>query len=169
MDINESYQSWKSNPCPDTYEQFGKYLLQFLTRQLRARYGEEAPWYEDQDAISRTVVEVLRDVSQFKGDSQFSSWATSILRHNCNDIEEERDRRNEVDLDEAAVVPDIRRSVEEKYALKEFVSHLSKSQQVLAKLQFQGYTDEEIADKLKIPVGTVKSRWNTILKLAKKK
>jgi RNA polymerase sigma factor (sigma-70 family) len=171
IDINRIHADWAASPTPENYEALGKALLWYLTQQLHIKYGAEYAQYEDADAIGRAILDILKDLPKFKGESLFSTWCEAILQNQCHDIELERDERREVTLDPAIRLPaksDLY-SREEKLTLKQLIAkHLTPSQKVLVKLKMTGYTEEEIGERLNIHANTVTNRWMAIEAILKK-
>lgn len=118
------------------------------------------------DAAQEALLKVSLRLRQFRGEAQFSTWLHRLVVNTCRDVGAHQRLRRTEDLDIArdnvadeasdpsgrALVADLRR---------ELMQHLSRlsaeQQQVLVLRDAFGFSYEEIARSLRVPVGTVKS------------
>lgn len=131
--------------------------------------GNEADAY---DMAQEALIKVYRRVSDFKGDSSFSSWVYRVTVNTCLDGLRKR-KKNVISLenavesgasiaDEGSETPeDHALSVEKKEDIQKAINTLSPDHKsVIILRDINGLTYEEISNCLSISVGTVKSRIN---------
>ena len=96
--------------------------------------------------------------------ARFRTWLLSITRNRAIDHLRQRRRRipSDLSLDDAAIAEErapITDAIDTQRELHLLLRHLPVEQrQVIELCYFDGYTHEEISAKLKVPLGTVKSR-----------
>ena len=109
----------------------------------------------------------MRKISSFKGESKFSTWAYRVATNSCLDEIRKRKRRPRLGLlenDEALYSPEkSSRSIEDQVSdlllIEEALSLLPDEFRIPLVLRDQvGMNYQEIADRLSLPEGTVKSR-----------
>ncbi|MDD4495380.1 MAG: sigma-70 family RNA polymerase sigma factor [Eubacteriales bacterium] len=94
----------------------------------------------------------------------FKAWLISIARHKCNDYYRKRAKALEIPIDEVSesALSCGRMGVTETNYVRETLSSLaSRDQEILYLYFFHDMRQAEIAKKLDIPLGTVKSRLHT--------
>lgn len=108
---------------------------------------------------------VWNKASQYETDhARFRTWLLSITRHRAIDVLRQRRRRVQVDfsLDDALLAEaraPTSEPIDSQRELHLLLRHLPPEQRVAIELcYFEGYTHEEIAARLNIPLGTLKSR-----------
>ncbi len=119
--------------------------------------------HDAQDAAQDAFIKAYRSISAFKGESKVETWLTKIAVNTCLDIL--RRRREFYDLSEAADAADsvTPESETEKGEVKQLVrASISKlppdMRSIVVLRDIEGYSYEEIADMLKLNIGTVRSR-----------
>ena len=109
----------------------------------------------------------MRKISSFKGESKFSTWAYRVATNSCLDEIRKRKRRPRLGLlenDEALYSPEkssrpIEDQVSDRLLIEEALSLLPDEFRIPLVLRDQvGMNYQEIADRLSLPEGTVKSR-----------
>lgn len=96
--------------------------------------------------------------------ARFRTWLLSITRHRAIDYLRQRRRRIRADLslDDATVAEErapLSEPVDTQRELHLLLQHLPPEQRTAIEMCYlQGYTHEEIAAQLQVPLGTVKSR-----------
>ena len=153
-----------------------KPLLNFIWRQV----GDEET---ARDLTQTALIRIYRQLSKLKEPERFSSWAYRIALNLCHDEFKRRKRHRQVSLDDIAPSSLLLREHIESPPTPETVLHQSQLSEMLqASLQripeeqrvvvvmkqYQGLKFTEIADILKEPVNTVKSRLYYGLKALKK-
>ena len=118
------------------------------------------------DAAQDCLLKVSTRLRQFRGDAHFSTWLHRLVVNTCRDVGARQQLRRGEDLDLAlerfacetadpfgrALIDDLRRELVQK------LSRLSAEQRQMVVLRDAfGFTYEEIARSLRVPVGTVKS------------
>ena len=116
-----------------------------------------------EDAAQEAFLALYRRASTFTGASQFSTWMYRVATNACNDLARKRARRPQTTAqDVSEILPD----EEDLLARRELGMELSSA---LARLEAEyrepillhdvvGLPYQDIADRLGLPVGTVKSR-----------
>ena len=109
----------------------------------------------------------MRKISSFKGESKFSTWAYRVATNSCLDEIRKRKRRPRLGLlenDEALYSPEkssrsIEDQVSDRLLIEEALRLLPDEFRIPLVLRDQvGMNYQEIADRLSLPEGTVKSR-----------
>lgn len=115
------------------------------------------------DAAQEALAKVCVRLKQFRGESQFSTWLHRLVVNTCRDAAERgATRRHEPLADDLRAGPDddpVRAAgmSELRRELCESLADISPQQaQVLVLKDAMGYSFEEIADAVDMPVGTAK-------------
>lgn len=123
-----------------------------------------------EDVFQETWIKVIRSVKHFRGDSKLSTWLFQIALNQCRDTMRKDRRYIHVPLEEAenlesecAPDPDQILKAEE---VKKMVAGLpSKMREVIVLKYYHDLNDQEIADVIGCPAGTVKSRLHRASKI----
>ncbi|MDD2648173.1 MAG: sigma-70 family RNA polymerase sigma factor [Eubacteriales bacterium] len=126
-----------------------------------------------QDALQEALVKLWRNMSRFRGDSSFSTFAYSVTRNVCLDIYRKNARLaqesiNELDENGVSFTDDRTESPEDallsserRNAVEDALSSLAEDmRQTVVLRDVQGYDYSQIAEMTAQPLGTVKSRIN---------
>jgi len=125
-------------------------LRQFL-RRLAANDAHLA-----EDLAQETFIKAYRSIATFRGSAKFSSWLYQIAYHTF--LNEQRRRRPTAEFDDAAHVPDAPAPHAGEPVLERALRGLSIRQQAILDLHYRkDLTHQEVADALRLPLGTVKS------------
>lgn len=121
------------------------------------------------DLVQETVIKAYRGMHTFKPGTSFKSWAFTILKNTFITKYHKRKRRGVVN----APIEDftfafqnnhaVRNDAVSKLRIKEIngcIKKLSKKSKKPFLMHIEGYQYNEIAERLNIPIGTVKSRIN---------
>ena len=127
-----------------------------------------------QDATQESFLKAYRSLTDFRGDSRFSTWIFRIAANTCNDFLRKRNKVKTVSLYEQQddgeemelPLPDEGNSPEEllerkltRESVYQGLQTLSEEQRTILLLrEIQGMSYEEIADVLHLDSGTVRSR-----------
>lgn len=147
---------------------YGKKIYQLAFRYFGNR--EDA-----NDLTQETFLRIYRNISQYRGDAQLSTWIFRIATNLCYDELRRRKRRQEESLDasfeweegyvsrqvadEGVDPQDEVERRERMLLLQEKITALPSEQRVALILRdLQGFSYEEIADIQGCSIGTVKSR-----------
>jgi len=123
---------------------------------------------EDSEDLVHTALErFYRSMRQFNGYTQVQLllYFKRICINVCKDFLKKQP--NIVELEENIDVPTV--SVENKLIIKELIRVLTLDERELFILKMKNYSEKEIAGILKIPAGTVASRWHRIIEKIKNK
>lgn len=119
-----------------------------------------------QDLMQETVCRAFKNKDRFKEGTNFKAWITTIMRNNFINDYRKKKTRNKVE----APIEDFGYFVENKSVegntnslimtkeLKKMINSLSEGFKKPFKMFYEGYHYNEIAEKMNIPIGTVKSR-----------
>ena len=123
---------------------------------------------EDADDILQNVyITAMQKFNQLKNKESFKAWIISIARNKCNDYFREKAKVLELPVEElleTKLMPG-RQGFTEIQSVQETLKKLGgKEKQILYLYFWKEMTQEEIAEKLGIPLGTVKSRLHTAKK-----
>jgi RNA polymerase sigma factor (sigma-70 family) len=165
---NELYQlvqEENKEALEQLYDRYEKLLFSFSYKILKQKELSE-------EAVQDVFMKLWRKkgiYAEHKG--KFSSWLLTVTRNICIDLLRKQ-TKNQVELMEKDI--DIERTEsleetvtwnEERKVLKEAVGQLTTEQQEIVDLfYFKGYSQADIADKQKLPLGTVKGRIRLALK-----
>ncbi|HEY8345691.1 MAG TPA: RNA polymerase sigma factor SigY [Symbiobacteriaceae bacterium] len=123
-----------------------------------------------EDLTQETMVRAIQRIGQFEGRARFSTWLFAIATRQYLDwLRQQRRERQlqvrageELLLERSDLAPEVRRLMAQLQALPREIAL-----PVVLK-HYYGYTYEEIAEWMEIPVGTVKSRiFNAVRTLRK--
>lgn len=142
-------------------------------RELYARYARQlyalsrthlADREHAREAVQQTFLQAWRAAASFDADRPLGPWLFQICRHVCIDRfrreKQPPDRLDDHELDPALTIagPSIERSWivwEVRRAIEQLPIE---SREIIRLLHLEGWTVEQIARHLALPVGTVKSR-----------
>lgn len=155
-------------------------LLQVLARdatalqQLYERHGTAvfslAQFILRDGAVAEELTQeifltVWNKAGQYRSDyARFRTWLLSITRNRAIDQLRQRRRRisSDFSLDDESFTPEhapLSEPIDAQRELHLLLRHLPPEQRLAIELcYFEGYTHQEIATQLKIPLGTLKSR-----------
>ena len=126
-------------------------------RQAYAMLGNKA---EAEDVTQETFIKVFYSLEKLDSEYAFTSWVTRITHNMCYDYLKKKKKMTS--LEQNAKVEQRELSIERsqmRLHIREAMQTLSnKHREVIVFRDIQGYTYQEIAGFLQIPVGTVKSR-----------
>ncbi len=139
----------------DAYEAYGSSVLSYLTRYVGASEAE--------DVLQRTFLDAWRFADRYDPEQRFSGWLFTIARRRA--IDTLRARRHDVfELETARdLVGEDGRETADRYAdgaeVRETLRRLpAHEREVITLTYFGQLSQREIADRLGVPVGTVKAR-----------
>ena len=115
---------------------------------------------EAEDILQETFLTGFRKFDTLKDQSQFKFWMISIAKNKCRDYYRKQYRRQETSLEELCELT--AKESEILSPVQETLEKLRPQDRALLRLTYeQGMPQAQIAEKLQIPVGTVKSRLYT--------
>jgi len=147
----------------------GSALDELVRRHSRRVYGICFRYFgnagDAEDAAQETFVAVLRRAATFNGASAFSTWLYRVATNACNDIARKRARRPRsagTDVAQLADVTDAEDLLGNRELRLELATALRslppEHRDAVVLHDVGGLPYADIADRLGVPVGTVKSR-----------
>lgn len=119
-----------------------------------------------EDAVHDAVVQAWRAFGGLRDTARFEAWFQRILVNVCRDRLRKRKRSpvTELTLVTSRATPDDFAEIDDRLALDRAYARLSPEQAITVVLRFSAdLTLEDVADRMRVPVGTVKSRLHTAL------
>nr|HIZ56789.1 RNA polymerase sigma factor [Bacillota bacterium] len=116
------------------------------------------------DVLQEVYLTAYQKFFQLKNKGSFKAWIIRIARNKCNDYFRKKASQFEIPIDELIEkeLSDSRHGVCEVYTVRETLHLLGdKDKQILYLYFWREIPQSEIARRLNIPVGTVKSRLHT--------
>ncbi|MGH2452709.1 MAG: sigma-70 family RNA polymerase sigma factor, partial [bacterium] len=146
-------------------EAFDRLLATHEDRIYHAAYRITGNADDARDAAQETFLKAFRALSRYRHESAFSTWLHRIAVNAALDLVRRRPQIPPVSLDDVALPassgnpePEAERS-ELQRRVHQAVGRLAPDHRVIIVLRdLQGLAYEEIAEVLRIPVGTVRSR-----------
>lgn len=161
------------------------FLMEKYQKQVfNIAYGMLSDYEDASDATQEVFFRVFKSISLFKGESSFTTWIYRICSNVCNDILRKRQKRGfsvSIDSDEEndSIVqivsdeptPEERVEINERQrAVWAAINELpSKYKEIIVYSDMQQLSYDEIAEILKCPKGTVRSRLNRARNALRKK
>ncbi len=160
---------------------FDELVREYQTKVIHIAYAMLSDYEEANDAAQETFVKVYRFVDNFRHDSSLSTWIYRITKNVCLDflrkrkeatisIDEENEDGKRIEIEDSSKTPEkIAEENERRKLLRKALAELDDNSRMMITLyELEGMSYDEIADILKIPVGTVKSRLNRAREKLKK-
>lgn len=116
------------------------------------------------DVLQEVFFTAYQKFPQLKNQESFKAWIISIARNKCNDYFRKHEKTMEIPLEETmeTTLSYSRFGITETSIVRETLSSLAdRDKQILYLFFFCDLSQSEIAEKLHIPIGTVKSRLYT--------
>ena len=138
-----------------------KSLVRAIIRKITGSYNE--------DLEQEVYIKTWRNLDKYKEEGKFRQWLGTLTANVCRDYFKSKryiQSRVETSDEEILETPCVSSSPEEiidsknrQKIILNAVNHLpAKMKKVVVLAEFEGWSQEQIATKLGIPVGTVKSR-----------
>ena len=139
-----------------TYEQM---VLQHLPFLKAMAYGFTQNRHEAEDLVQTTLETLFKKSNKFIPGTNFKAWAHTILKNNfINDFRKKQRQQ-------AAKSMPISESIENQgihtydvNLIQQAIDGLEDNIRIPFKMYLEGYSYQDIADQLEIPLGTIKSR-----------
>ena len=130
-----------------------------VERYVRFNISSKA---DSDDVLQEVWLAAYRQFDKLLNKSSFKAWVIGIARHKVKDYFRSRQETMDIDdLPESELVQS-RYGLVEYSPVHETIDRLSENdKQILTLYYFENMPQNEIADRLSIPLGTVKSRLNT--------
>ncbi len=117
--------------------------------------------HDAEDIIQETYLSASRKFDTLQNEAAFKAWIISIARNKCNDYFRAKADSLAIPIDslDESVLTKGRYGIRPHSVVRDTLELLGdKDKQILYLYFFKEYSQEEIAGRLNIPVGTVKSR-----------
>lgn len=165
---------------------FNELVEKYQSRVVNIAYGMLSDREDAYDAAQEVFVKIYKNINGFRGGSSLSTWIFRIVSNVCNDMLRKRQRAavtvslsgaqqdedgKDIDVTDDAPSPDELLELDERQrAVRLAISELrAEYREIITYSDIEQLSYEEIADILKCPVGTVKSRLNRARGALKKK
>ncbi len=127
---------------------------------------------EAENLLQDCFVKIWRNIKQFDPErGRFATWLINIARHTAIDFirspyyKQRVNKQEYTDADISNKELIVNQPTIESIGLKQLVEKLSPGcRDVIERMYFEGYSQQEIADRYGIPLGTVKTRSRSALK-----
>ncbi|SDO55498.1 RNA polymerase sigma factor [Alkalicoccus daliensis] len=149
------------------YDKYEKLLFSFALKMVRSPESAE-------EVVQEVMMKLWRGSGGIYDEEKgkFSSWILTMTRNTSIDYLRKQNRRQEEEVHQEMELQDTQAPVEEivewkqqRERIKEAMTSLKQEQQhVIEMFYFKGYSQKMIADKINIPLGTVKGRIRLALK-----
>lgn len=145
------------------FEKLLKAHFSFLRKQaLRLTQNR----FDADDLVQETVEKIVRNAEKFMPDSNFKAWISTIMRNSyINELRKKKRQMTVFGYPDEALTLSSKISVEnagvshlEMEHLYELLDTLEEKYKIPVLMHYQGYQYKEIAEKLDISLGTLKSR-----------
>ena len=114
-----------------------------------------------EDVLQEVLSAAIAGYASLRDEARFKPWLVGIARNKCADFLRRKYRRNEVPLEDAAciaVLPPRFAAARDSLVLDTLEKLSEQDRQILRLCYWQELPQQEIARRLDIPLGTVKSR-----------
>ncbi|EMS72683.1 RNA polymerase sigma factor [Ruminiclostridium cellobioparum] len=139
-----------------TSEEFSQQIINMMQTLYRVSYSQLSQSCDRNEAVQECLLKAWQKRSQLKEPRYMQTWVIRILINECRNIQ--RKRWREVPLDE---MPERAAPADADYELHDALLILDEKLRLPIILHYmEGFTVSEIADILRLPQGTVKSRMN---------
>ena len=142
----------------ESFEKLLESEYRALQRYIRFRIGDK---YDADDVLQESCMAAYESFAGLKDESAFKPWLLGIARHKCNDFFRQKAKRMEIpieDLHERVLSTGLHGRTEADAVAETLEKLGDKDKQILYLYFFKQMPQADIAEKLGIPPGTVKSR-----------
>ena len=143
---------------------FEELYLSCRTAVERFVYYKMASKSDAEDILQEVAIAAYKNISEVKKPESFKPWILKIASNKCNDFYRMIAKRHEIPFDETIniTVSMSRYGISETEVVRDtLIDMTDKDKQILFLYYFKNKPQAEIAQLLKIPLGTVKSRLHT--------
>lgn len=161
MEINELVQASKKGDMQS--------FIQLLTDKEKLIYRIARAYtqnsHDAEDCISDSTIRAYDKLKQLKSPEKFYTWYISILVNTCRKKYKTINKEVEyIPEQHDFATEEIMQSTDNRILVELMLEHLKDNERDIIVLKYlKGFSLEEIAEILTIPVGTVKSRINRII------
>jgi RNA polymerase sigma factor (sigma-70 family) len=160
-DIIAAFRRGDDRATATLYERYGQLVFTVCLRMINDRSRA-------QDAVQQTFVQAWRSANSFDPSKSFGPWLATIARRVSIDMlrADARHQNQPIETGDAVVtdpalitLPPNVEQIEAVWKVREALEALAPEDRLLIKMQhFEGAAHADIAARLGIPLGTVKSR-----------
>ncbi len=143
-----------------------EYLFNRYSDAMRRLFLQRSTSVEDtEDLLQETFIKVYVNLHRYSPTYTFGQWVYTIARNTHIDFE--RSRQENLSLDEKISAPmastpspeDNLINLQQRSQIEHYIGCLSEQYRTLFTMRFlEDYSYDEIAEKLQLPMGTVKTR-----------
>lgn len=159
VEVVERFRRGDDEAVRLVYREYGRMVHAVALRVLGQRELAE-------EATQQAFVQAWRAASTFDATRPIGPWLATITRRVAIDIHRREARRTTTALDDVPVghgslvtLPPSPDALHDTWAVREAVDELPPEEREVVRLQhLEGFSHIEIAERLELPVGTVKSR-----------
>jgi RNA polymerase sigma-70 factor (ECF subfamily) len=159
VEVAERFRRGEDEAVRLVYREYGRLVYAVAFRVLGRRDLAE-------EATQQAFVQAWRAASSFNSTRPIGPWLATITRHVAIDIHRREARRAATALDDVpaghgslVTLPPSPDKLHDTWAVREAVDELPADEREVVRLQhLEGFSHSEIAERLGLPVGTVKSR-----------
>jgi RNA polymerase sigma-70 factor (ECF subfamily) len=153
-DLVEAFRRGDESAFRRLYADYGRLVHAVAYRVLGERSLAE-------EATQQTFVRAWEHATSFEVGRDLAPWLVTIAKRIAIDVWRRERHRNHQPLDDLANVesPAGSDAVEDVWSIRAALGELSGDARALLRMQYyEGFSQQDVADHLGIPVGTVKSR-----------
>lgn len=158
MDAAVQCESATSSRLEGAYRQYGQ-MAYFVALKILGKPDLA------EEAVQEAFLRACRASASFDTGREMAPWIATIARRVAVDILRREQRRRHVDINNApnepalvSVCPGIEQAFN-VWQTRQAIDSLPLDERTIVELQYRwGCTQQEIAEKLRLPIGTVKSR-----------
>ncbi len=169
-DIIDAFRRGDERAVSALYERYGRLVFTVCLRILGDRSRAE-------EGVQQTFVQAWRSANSFDPTRELGPWLCTIARRVGIDLlrQDARHRNETLEIHHGSgesehrrdasltVLPPNAEQIEAVWRVRQAIDALAPADRELVKMQhFEGLTQNEIAERMAIPVGTVKSRAHRI-------
>lgn len=140
---------------------FESLVAQTQKSAYRLGYSVSQDHHLCQDAVQDAYISVLKNIRQLRDPKAFTTWFTRIVINRCKRLLKQKRPRSltEVTENEGPSTDGLEEKATRRIHLSKAMLKLTDTDRTILSLrEVQGFSYEEIAEILDIPMGTVKSR-----------
>jgi len=142
--------------------EFEKLCLPHLNMLKRYLFHKISNQFDAEDVLQDVLLAAYKGFAKLKHKDVLKSWIIGIASRKCVDYYKAKAKKLEIPLDEISKVAVDNHGLEKVILVNDTLNLLrDKDKQVLYLFYIMGYNQKDIALKLNIPLGTVKSRIST--------
>lgn len=146
--------------------EFNYHFEDLQSKLLPTAYRLTNNWEDAKDLIQETALRAFNNKDKFQLGTNFRAWVVTIMRNTfINFYRKKRNRKTSSEPSDSYVFVNGNHVEDNKAGsnlmmaeLKMIVENLSATYRVPFMLYYEGYKYEEIAQRMGLPVGTIKSR-----------